>query len=351
MASILCVLPTGPWREELEAILATSGHQPFSLETIEEATALLQEISVDAIIWDVPDGYVPSEALQEELAGLEVPLLAFASSGLASREFPADVADRVLYRPILTERLDAILRETICASRQKRFNRLPEGHWLGALPYPLAKALGDLERSTLRLRKIATDLEHPDLHDHVTILDRNVRKVRTTSENAIIFTEAKGMSHESEGSAWLRSRKTTLTAALIEGLARSAASLHNREGDLHIELEDVAVAAHRRSVRHIVDELLKNAFRHSEAGTPVVVKSYLMGNRLRVEVHNHPIDQQPPTFPNLLSHHRDVFERAGKGLGLLVIASLAKLYGGSLSTDFDQEHHDVQVTVSLPVAA
>jgi two-component system OmpR family sensor kinase len=99
---------------------------------------------------------------------------------------------------------------------------------------------------------------------------------------------------------------------------------------------EVPVAGDDARLEQLVHNLLGNALAHTPAGTPVEVGVSVRGHQAVLRVH----DQGPGLTPEQASHVFDRFYRGdadrgdgGSGLGLFIVASLARTFGGQATVD------------------
>ena len=99
-----------------------------------------------------------------------------------------------------------------------------------------------------------------------------------------------------------------------------------RGGDLRLSIASVD---HRISASHlerIVRELLENAFKFSDPGTPVELESSLRGAFFQIEVSDYGRGFSPEQIKNVganLQFDRKLQEQQGSGLGLAIVRRLA----------------------------
>jgi signal transduction histidine kinase len=114
-----------------------------------------------------------------------------------------------------------------------------------------------------------------------------------------------------------------------------------RPDDVRLETqgaESVRVLAHSGLLGELVDNLLDNACKYSETGTPIVVRASAGGGSVRLSV----MDQGVGIDEAAVARIADPFYRTaearsldsrGMGLGLSVADRLAELFGGRLDVD------------------
>jgi two-component system, OmpR family, sensor kinase len=119
-----------------------------------------------------------------------------------------------------------------------------------------------------------------------------------------------------------------------------AARALDPERRIDLEDEPVTVLGDRDRLRQIVDNLLSNVRSHTPPGSPAVVRVRREGDRAVIEVE----DSGPGLTPEELDRIFERFYRAdasrsrasgGVGLGLSIVAAVARAHGGRVSAGSD----------------
>jgi signal transduction histidine kinase len=130
------------------------------------------------------------------------------------------------------------------------------------------------------------------------------------------------------------------------------AANYNREHDLVLELVDVTSQIAEDNLGKIAEELTDNAFKFSEAGTPVrVASSYQDGQFcLQISDGGHGMNEENIAHIGAyIQFERKLYEQQGSGLGLTLARKITELYGGQLSVE-SAPNKGTTVTVHLPLA-
>jgi two-component system cell cycle sensor histidine kinase PleC len=154
----------------------------------------------------------------------------------------------------------------------------------------------------------------------------------------------------------LRPEDVDLRAVADEAAAVVLPEAARRGADVAVHVRPaLRVHADRRALRQILINLLSNAVRYGPEGAPVEVRADLRGDRVAVHV----IDAGPGVpqaardrMSRPLEADRDplVASPGGVGLGLPIVAALARAHGGRV--DFaERPAGGSRVTVLLPAAA
>lgn len=119
---------------------------------------------------------------------------------------------------------------------------------------------------------------------------------------------------------------------------------------LTVEAAEVPVPMSEEYFSKVVNELVDNAFKFSEALTPVRVTLAESFNGVELSVHDQGRGfsaEQIKRVGAYMQFDRKMQEQQGLGLGLVISKRLAELHGGSLSIE-GSEGSGTTVTVKLP---
>lgn len=108
-----------------------------------------------------------------------------------------------------------------------------------------------------------------------------------------------------------------------------------RAGDLHADLPEVAMARiDRPRIGETVRQLLENAVRFTEPGTPITLSLREDGGRWRIDVSDRGPGIGPEDLPTLFQRNVRLDRQRGPqglGLGLYIAANVVRLHGGTLA--------------------
>ncbi len=138
------------------------------------------------------------------------------------------------------------------------------------------------------------------------------------------------------GQLRLEPKHIDLHAFLVDGLQRSAATLDTSRVQLEVPADLPPVAADPNRLVRIFTNMLSNAMKYSEPGTPVLIRARRMDGEVEVAVS----DQGPGISPDDLPHLFERFFRVkgerkteGIGLGLYITRMLVEAHGGKIRVE------------------
>jgi two-component system sensor histidine kinase/response regulator len=114
----------------------------------------------------------------------------------------------------------------------------------------------------------------------------------------------------------------------------SKAEKVQRQNDLKVEMVDAGVRISEKSLHKIVDELLDNAFKFSEPGTPIHITTEVNGHQWMLKITDQGrgmTTEQIAQIGAYVQFERHRYEQQGSGLGLTIAHLLTQLNGGELT--------------------
>jgi signal transduction histidine kinase len=241
---------------------------------------------------------------------------------------------------------------------------------IGELGLAFNSLLDRLHESAERQRRFAGDASH-QLRTPLTVIQGNLdlalRQPRSEEEYrrvlALVGEKTRHMTRIVEALLFLaradaesqqpRLESIDLRSWLVEHIE---ARQWGRSRDLRLDLDhgfSTRVAVHRPLLAELVDNLLDNAAKYSQAGTPIDVRMSHVEGEIHLAVEDRGIGIEESEIPNLF----DPFYRSprarrggmsGLGLGLSVAARLARAFGGRIDIESQPGKGSI-FTLVLPI--
>jgi two-component system OmpR family sensor kinase len=224
------------------------------------------------------------------------------------------------------------------------------GRALNGMLSQIEHAFSERTRSEERLRSFLADASHElrtpltAIRGYAELLQKDALGDPAANARALSRIEAEAarmgvlvgdlavLAREGEGTEPPR-RRVDLVAVAAEAVADARAMDPHRPIDLSAPTEAM-VAADSPRLGQLVANLVTNGLRHTPPGTPVEVRIQIRGDRTVLQVR----DYGPGMTDEQASRVFDRFYRGdaerldgGSGLGLFIVASLARTFGGSAS--------------------
>lgn len=361
MKKVLVIDDTPEIRLIIEETLSMFGFVTVSAEDGETGVALAREHLPDLIICDVNmpklDGFDTLTRLRENESTATIPFM-FLSGAVERPNVRRGMelgADDYLTKPFTPSELLAAVNarlEKKAEIERKSEKKLDElrGKMTLALPHELRTPLNGI----MGLASILIDdhaamkpqhvLETAELiHDSASRLHRLIENFLAYAQIELMSNDAKSILSQASGSA-------TAASPVISQTAHGVGLRRERERDLNLELRPAVVPVIADNFQKIVEELVDNAFKFSEAGTPVRIIAAIADQTFSMHVINTGRGMTPEQIAGIGPHvqfEREKYEQQGAGLGLIIAKRLTELNGGKL-TITSSPGHQTRVSISFP---
>ncbi len=362
MTKILVIEDDKPLLDDVMTILRFEGYEVLGAPDGGEGVRLAREHLPDLIISDIMmpvlDGYGVLLALQADPATSKIPFI-FLTAKAAIDQVRLGMhlgADDYLPKPFTNEDLLRTVQARLArgaqvrAQLEQRLAHLRESVAL-ALPHelrtPLTSMIGFAELMLVDSQTLQP-VEVVDMSD--AILKAGMR-LRRQLENFLLYAQVELHRHN-------RSLETMPVSVLeypdeiIQEVAQQQTAAHNRTADLMLTVVPAIVNVAGAMLRKIVAELVDNACKFSNAGTPIEVQAEA-GEHYVLRVRDQGCGMSAEQIHQVSAYvqfERRLREQQGVGLGLALTRELVRLFGGALEID-SQPGQGTTVTVQLPLAA
>jgi signal transduction histidine kinase len=305
------------------------------------------------------NGYKILEELRQHPSTTSIPLLFVTALG--SRE---DVrrgmnlgADDYLVKPFQpTELINAVKsridrQETITSDVRRLLDDI-RGNLTMALPHEFRTPL----MSILGYSELLLDDDHPtepnELRPMLETIHRSGTRLHHLIENYLLLSQlelGKGQFNPE-----LLEKKVSVNASqrILNTELQNAARRYQREADAHLEAEGAAIQISDIHLHKVLFELLDNAFKFSEPGTPVNVTASTKGGSWTIRIADRGRGMSSWQIKQLgayVQFDRALYEQQGMGLGYTVARRLLELYNGRVEIS-SQTNTGTTVQVLIPLA-
>ncbi|HVM50567.1 MAG TPA: hybrid sensor histidine kinase/response regulator [Candidatus Acidoferrum sp.] len=315
----------------------------------------------DLILCDVNmeklNGYHTLSALRQEPATSAIPFILM--TGLADnagmRHGMELGADDYLPKPFAIEALyaavDARLKkaQTLRQEAERKLADLRDNISL-MLPHELRTPLNGILAYGEILKADAATLQPGEIAEMGQVIYESGRRLERLVENFLIYAQIELLGADPQKVSALRQKQTPAPAHLIEECARDQAVAARRAEDLALELGEHPMPLSEDYLAKIVEELVQNAFKFSEAGRPVRVALFALPNGVALSVSDRGRGFSTEHITKVgayMQFDRKMQEQQGLGLGLTIAKRLTELHGGTLTIQ-SERGSTTTVTVKFP---
>jgi signal transduction histidine kinase len=266
-------------------------------------------------------------------------------------------ADDYLTKPFKPDELLQMIRTRLelQAGRQREYTRQMEQlRWSvsHALPHELRTPLTHVISYVSLLLEDLDQLDHDAIRNSLLTIQQAGDRLYAVVEKYMLYLHIEILRSDTAQIRELRTARSESAGMLIRDIAEAQAKAYGRKSDLLLEITaPAALQIAEHDLVEIVRELVDNALKFSDAGTPIRVVGTLEDGMFNLYV----VDQgwgmtleQISQVSALLQFDRVIYEQKGVGLGLTIARGLAELYGGSLDIESEvQVGTQVMVCLSL----
>ncbi len=348
MNKILVIEDQDSIRANILELLDAEGYSVMGAENGRIGVALAREFLPDVIVSDIImpelDGHGVLLELRQNPATATIPFIFLTAKTDKSdlRQGMNLGADDYLVKPFTQrELLDAISvrldkHRQVNAHFERKLDEL-RSNITASLPHefltPLTVILSASEILTLH----SDQLEPAEVPEFAERINTSAQRLLRLIRNFLLYTQLELATFDLPKAEALRGYRTSDARTVIADVAARLAEQVDRTGDLHLELNEAIIPIEPRHLGKIAEELLDNAFRYSQPGTPVRLSGRASDERVwtlsvadqgRGMTH-----EQIARVGAYIQFERDRYEQQGQGLGLTITKRLVELHGGELTID------------------
>ena len=364
MSKVLVIEDEEAIREIIDDLLTAENYNIITAANGKEGLELALSKLPDLIICDVMmpeiDGYQVLEQLRKNTVTETIPFIFLtAKASKADRRQGMDLgADDYLTKPFTRQELLSAVttrlgRQKIIEKRsQKHLNEL-RNNLSRALPHELRTPLNGIISSAELLREYYDSLEKEEVKEMAEMIKDSAQRLYELIQKFLLYSKLEIVAAIPEEMKKLLAGETDSTELIISSVAIEKSKEYQRQADLNLELTDCRVAVAENWLMLIVRELVDNAFKYSESGNSVILKTALAPEKkqmiLKVEDRGRGMtEEQLKSIGPYMQFDREMYEQQGMGLGLTICKRLAEMHDGSLNIESTSQEITM-VSVALPV--
>jgi two-component system, sensor histidine kinase and response regulator len=347
----ILVIDDEEWlREMIHLALKQKGYSVVEAANGAEGIELARKELPDLILCDINmekvDGYLTLTSLRNEAPTAAIPFILM--TGLADnagmRHGMELGADDYLPKPFTTEALYAAVEarlkkaQTVRDEAERKLASLRDNISL-ILPHEMRTPLNGILAYGEMLADDSLALKHNDIVEMGRVIHQSGKRLERLIENFLIYAQLELVAADPKNVNALRVGRIEKPKELIEKRAGAQAAQANRTQDLVVEGVDVPIPIAEEYLVKIVDELVQNAFKFSEAGTPVRLGLSEGFNSVILSVSDRGrgfSTEQITRIGAYMQFDRKMHEQQGLGLGLMIAKRLVELHGGTFSVQSEK---------------
>ncbi len=343
--------------EGTASLLRFEGYTVITASNGRDGLALAKQHHPDLIICDVSmpemDGYTVLRHLRDDpdTASLRFMFLT-ARTEKSDMRMGMDIgADDYLIKPFSIEELlsaiDAQWKKHELLQRNVEEIKLNVTY---ALPHEFRTPLNQILAAAHAIR--SAEPTHAAVIEYTDDIIASAQRLLRITENFLVYAQLEALSADRTARDQLCRFHTDEAAAVAADIAVTKAERYGRSADLVVGSipEGVCVAISSENFHKLLDELLDNAFKFSQAGTPVQVEITTVDSWLEMRIRDAGPGMTAAQISKISAYtqfNRFVQEQQGIGLGLVIARRLVELHGGEFRIDSVPDR-GTDVTIRLP---
>lgn len=205
-----------------------------------------------------------------------------------------------------------------------------------ALPHELRTPLTGIIGYSEMLLMDTDDLSPVQLRSMIQTIYNSGMRLYRVIENYLLYAQLELLTLDSARVEAMRTRYVTNTEKLVTDASLRMAEKTERQNDLHVEVESANIRIASENLSKIVEELVENAFKFSEAGTPVQVIGKAQDGFFTLTITDQGrgiTAEQIESIGAYMQFQRKLYEQQGLGLGLIISQRLAELHNGQVRVE------------------
>lgn len=366
MARIAVIEDEGPILADVLATLALEGYEVQGATNGRAGVDLVRQFRPDLVLCDIMmpglDGYSVLMEVRSDPATTTTPFifLTARTDRASMRQGMVLGADDYIPKPFsATELLDAVrarLERQAALAREfdQKVNTLRNNVILMMLPHELRTPLVSILGYSELLIADGEQLPGERVVEMAQCINRAGQRLHRLVENLLIYAQIEVLRADPKRVDALRRFQFPRPKAFLRLVAEGKAQQAGRAADLTLHLDDVeTVQVVEDNLRKLAEELIDNAFKFSQPGTPVHVSTSAENGCYVLQISDQGrgmTAEQIASIGAYTQFDRKFYEQQGAGLGLVIARGLAELHGGWLDIE-SRPGLGTTVRVALPVVA
>ncbi|MBD3305045.1 response regulator [candidate division KSB3 bacterium] len=360
MTKILVVDDDQEIRDKIQTILEYEEFEVLSAENGRRGIEIAKQSVPDLIVCDVImpaiSGFGVLTELRNDSRTIGIPFV-FLTGCSAPEEVRYGMtlgADDYLVKPFKTSDLLATIRTRLekqaAAMRQLESLRLDLS---AALPHefktPLTAILGFSELLIHFGQQLKPSID--EIIEMQRSVYKNALRLQRLTENYLLYAKLRLMEHDhAQRERWNR-HALTVHNNLVLAWVTPITQKHHRQKDIQIKLPaPVYFQVLETDIQKIVQELVENACKFSQPGTPIVITAQFTKEHAALTITDKGRGMTEEQIANIgayMQFDRSHYEQQGSGLGLAIAKMLARLYQGGIIIE-SKPAQGTTVTLKLP---
>lgn len=365
MTTVLIVEDEVSLRQSIIEMLQFNGFTVHGAENGKVGLAQVQAVHPDVILCDIAmpvmDGFTMLLELRQNLAMMDIPfvfLTAFDTRE-SMRKGMRIGADDYLTKPFTINELLQVIHTQVERAQIRRELRERDlenlrSSVLLSLPHELRTPLsGVMTAAEMLLMDFDENTFDPErAYRFVKIIENSGNRLHHVIENYLIYVQIELLSYDPERlTLFTMGPKADTPGLLAQMIGEYVSQKYQREADFRMGgCVEAPVLVTEDNLRKILDEVIDNAFKFSDAGSPVEIDVQQGAEGIVLRVCDRGVGMKADQIVRIgpyIQFDRRTREQQGLGLGLTIARKLTELHGGRLDIE-SVPNEGTTIALTLP---
>lgn len=344
MTKILVIEDDAAVRDNIMDTLEAAGFQVIGAANGHIGLDSFQKQIPDLVLCDVlmPDtnGYEVLKAIRKDQRTTTVPFI-FLTARIERSDQRAGMelgADDYVTKPFTQHELLSAIetqlrkRNTIASKYETALHALRK-NIVYALPHELRTPLSHILGHAELLKMDAATMPRGEIESMADAIIKGGTRLHRLIENYLVYAQIEIMSSNHSEIEGLLNHVIKDAASVISDAVARKAEEYNRPNDVILELETAAIRISHENFTKIIEELVDNAFKFSEPGKIIHIKSNKHEHQYSIGLRDYGRGMDKEQVQQLgpyMQFDRAFYEQQGLGLGFTIAKRLIELHGGKI---------------------
>ncbi|HYF04484.1 MAG TPA: response regulator [Patescibacteria group bacterium] len=319
--------------EEFEVIEAENGKIGF-----EKALQHRPDLILCDVMMPEMDGYEVLKNVRSDASIATIPFvfLTAKANKIDLRQGMERGADDYLIKPFTrTELLNSIViqlqkKAMVDEYAEKQLDELRQNISY-ALPHELLTPLNGIIGSSDMLKNNLGDFEKEDIIELAEMIHSSAIRMHRLVQNFLLYSRLEVIASNPQAVELLKGETTYSVSTSISEVIERICGHKGRGEDMQVEACDHGVNISEVYFDKILEEIIDNALKFSEPGTPISVSAVKQEDRIHIEITDRGRGLTGEQIAHLGAYRqfdRKQHEQQGSGLGLIIVKRLIELHNG-----------------------